>query len=279
MTDSPAEPTLADEPTLSDDLALALAIAADADLIAIDRYRAQDLDVQLKPDRTQVTDADQRVERLVRDRLGAARPGDAILGEELGGEGEIEAAHRLWIVDPIDGTSNFVRGVPDWGLLLALVVDGEPVLGVASAPALDRRWWAATGQGAWVREAGAEPRRLSVSGIDALEEASISYNSLKGWDEAGRLDRLIDLSRVVGRTRAYGDLWAYMLVAEGAVDVAGEFDLKPWDAAALVPIVREAGGTATTVSGGDDVLTDGSLLVSNGRLHDAVLSIVGELGA
>jgi histidinol-phosphatase len=268
VTDSAAGPNLAD------DLALALAIAADADLIAIDRYRAQDLDVQLKPDRTQVTDADRRIERLVRDRLAAARPDDAILGEELGGDLAPGAAHRQWIVDPIDGTSNFVRGVPDWGLLLALVVDGVPMLGVASAPALERRWWAASGHGAWVREAKREPRRIRVSGIDALEEASLSYNSLKGWDEAGRLDQLIALGRAVGRTRAYGDLWSYLLVAEGAVDVAGEFDLKPWDTAALVPIVREAGGIATTASGGDEVLTDGSLIVSNGALHPAVLRLI-----
>jgi histidinol-phosphatase len=274
VTDSAARPTSADGPRLADDLALALAIAADADLIAIDRYRSQDLDVQLKPDRTQVTDADRRVERLVRDRLAAARPDDAILGEELGGDTAPGAAHRQWIVDPIDGTSNFVRGVPDWGLLLALVVDGVPMLGVASAPAHERRWWAASGHGAWVREAKGEPRRIRVSGIDSLSEASLSYNSLKGWDEAGRIDQLVALGRAVGRTRAYGDLWSYLLVAEGAVDVAGEFDLKPWDTAALVPIVREAGGTATTAAGGDDVLTDGSLIVSNGALHTAVLRLI-----
>jgi histidinol-phosphatase len=268
------------EPTPADDLALALAIAADADLIAIDRYRAQDLEVQLKPDRTQVTDADRRVERLVRDRLATARPEDAILGEEFGSDEAAGAPHRQWIIDPIDGTSNFVRGVPDWGLLLALVVDGVPTVGVVSAPALGRRWWAATGHGAWLRHigpgsgAGTQPRRLSVSGVDGLGEASLSYNSLKGWDGAGRVDELLALSRVVGRTRAYGDLWSYMLVAEGAVDIAGEFDLKPWDVAAIVPIVREAGGTVTTVDGGDDVLTDGGLLVSNGHLHGDVLGIV-----
>ena len=265
-----SEPTPATDPTLADDLALALAIAADVDLISIDRYRAQDLDVQLKPDRTQVTDADKRAEKLVRDRLAAARPDDAILGEEFGTEGE---GRRRWIVDPIDGTANFVRGVPVWGLLLSLVVDGVPELGVVSAPALGRRWWAATGHGAWLRENG-ETRRISVSGIDDLADATVSYNSLKGWDDAGRSAQLLDLSRAVGRTRAYGDLWSYMLLAEGAIDVAGEFDLKPWDIAALVPVIREAGGTVTTLDGGDDVLTNGGLLATNGPLHAGVLRIV-----
>ena len=279
MTDATAPSP--EEPTLADDLALALAIAADTDLIALDRYRAQDLDVQLKPDRTQVTDADQRVERLVRERLAAARPHDAILGEEFGSDAAPGEPHRQWIVDPIDGTSNFVRGVPDWGLLLSLVIDGVPQLGVVSAPALGRRWWAATGHGAWLREvapgaeaADAQPRRISVSGVTELAAASISYNSLKGWDDAGRSEQLLALSRAVERTRAYGDLWAYMLVAEGAIDVAGEFDLKPWDVAALIPVVREAGGTVTTLDGGPDVLTNGGLLASNGHLHGGVLRIV-----
>lgn len=256
--------------SLADDLALALTLAGEADLIALDRYRAQDLDVQLKPDRTQVTDADTRVEQVVREHIDAARPDDAILGEEFGRSG---GGHRTWIVDPIDGTSNFVRGVPNWGLLLALVVDGVPQVGVVSAPALGRRWWAATGHGAWMREAGGETRRIRVSGIDQLSAASLSYNSLKGWDDAGRLEQLISVSRAVDRTRAYGDLWSYMLVAEGAVDAAGEFDLKPWDIAPMYPIIREAGGTATTMEGGTELDT-GSLLVSNGLIHDPLLEIL-----
>lgn len=253
---------------LADDLAVALVLAAEADLISIDRYRAQDLDVQLKPDRSQVTDADTRVEKVIREHLARARPDDSILGEEFGTQG---SSNRQWIIDPIDGTSNFVRGVPIWGALIALVVDGVPEVGVVSAPALGRRWYAATGHGAWLQQEGQEPRRLHVSGIADLAEASLSYNSLQLWDSYGRLDQLVDLSRVVSRTRAYGDLWSYMLVAEGAVDIAGEFDLKPWDIAALVPIVREAGGRVTDADGTENALDTRSILATNGLLHDAVL--------
>jgi histidinol-phosphatase len=260
------------EPTLADDLAVALTLAAEADLIAIDRYRAQDLDVQLKPDRTQVTDADTRVERMIREHLAAARPDDAVLGEEFGG-GDPHAPGRQWIVDPIDGTSNFVRGVPIWGCLLSLVIDGVPQLGVVSAPALERRWWGATGHGAWMQVHGQAARSIRVSAVDDLAEATLSYNSLKGWDEAGRSEQLLALSRAVGRTRAFGDLWSYMLLAEGAIDIAGEFDMKPWDIAALVPIIREAGGIATTAEG-DDRLDTGSILATNGMLHQAVLERV-----
>lgn len=255
--------------TLADDLAVALVLAAEADLIAIDRYRSQDLDVQLKPDRSQVTDADTRVEKVIRDHLADARPDDSVLGEEFGTQG---ASSRQWIVDPIDGTSNFVRGVPIWGALISLVIDGVPEVGVVSAPALGKRWWAATGHGAWLQEEGREPRRLHVSGIAELESASLSYNSLKHWDQYGRLDQLVDLSRTVERTRAFGDLWSYMLLAEGAIDIAGEFDVKPWDIAALVPIVREAGGRVTDVDGTENALDTLSVVATNGVLHDAVIA-------
>jgi histidinol-phosphatase len=255
--------------TLADDLAVALTLAHEADLIAIDRYRSQDLEVQLKPDRSQVTDADTRVEKMIREHLGAARPDDPILGEEFGG-GDPHAPGRQWIVDPIDGTSNFVRGVPIWGLLLSLVIDGVPQVGVVSAPALGRRWWAATGHGAWAEADGQPARRIHVSGIDELAEASLSYNSLKHWQQYERVDQLLALSTRVEKTRAFGDLWSYMLLAEGSIDIAAEFDVKPWDIAALVPIVREAGGTVTDADGGQRL--DGlSIVASNGALHQQVL--------
>jgi histidinol-phosphatase len=256
--------------TLVDDLAVALTLAAEADLIALDRYRAQDLNVRLKPDRTQVTDADTRVERMIRDHLAQARPGDAVLGEEFGSAGE---SNRQWIVDPIDGTSNFVRGVPIWGTLLALAIDGVPQVGVVSAPALGRRWWGATGHGAWMQDRDEQPQPIRVSAIDSLADATLSYNSLKGWDDAGFLEPLVALSRAVGRTRAFGDLWSFMLLAEGAIDLAGEFDLKPWDIAALAPVVREAGGRLTTIDG-DESIWSPSVLVSNGILHDEVLATI-----
>ena len=260
---------MTDHPTLADDLAVALTLAHEADLIAIDRYRAQDLDIQLKPDRTQVTDADTRVEKMIREHLAQARPGDPILGEEFGGA-DAHAAGRQWIVDPIDGTANFVRGVPIWGCLLALAIDGVPQVGVVSAPALGRRWWAATGHGAWAEVDGQPPRRIQVSGISDPADATLSYNSLKHWDQHGRLDQLIALSRTVGRTRAFGDLWSYMLLAEGAIDIAAEFDVKPWDIAALVPIVREAGGAVSDADGADRLDTL-SVVATNGALHGGVL--------
>ncbi|TXK17792.1 histidinol phosphatase [Homoserinibacter sp. GY 40078] len=234
----------------------------------MDRYRSQDLGIQLKPDTSIVTDADTRVERMIRHHLAEARPHDAILGEEFGSEGQ---GARRWIVDPIDGTSNFARGVPIWGTLLSLAVDDVPVVGVVSAPALKRRWWGATGLGAWVQEDGEEPRRIRVSGVDRLEDATLSYNNLQTWDQYGYLDRLVGLSREVGRTRAFGDLWSYMLVAEGAIDIAGEFDLKPWDVAALAPVLREAGGRLTSVDGEETVFASG-IIATNGVVHDAVLS-------
>nr|MDQ2697213.1 histidinol phosphatase [Actinomycetota bacterium] len=234
------------DPTLADDLAVALTLAAEADLIAMDRYLAQDLGIQLKADKSIVTDADTRVERMIRTHLEKARPGDSVLGEEFGASGD---SRRQWVIDPIDGTSNFARGVPIWGALIALTVDGVPVVGVVSAPALGRRWWAATGHGAWVQHEGGEARGLRVSGVDSLADATLSYNNLQTWDQYGYLDRLVALSREVGRTRAFGDLWSYMLLAEGAIDVAGEFDVKPWDVAALVPIITEAGGRVTTATG------------------------------
>ena len=255
------------DPTLADDLAVALTLAAEADLIAMDRYRAQDLGIQLKADKSIVTDADTRVERMIRTHLEKARPGDSVLGEEFGASGD---SRRQWIIDPIDGTSNFARGVPIWGALIALTVDGVPVVGVVSAPALGRRWWAATGHGAWVQHEGGEARGLRVSGVDSLADATLSYNNLQTWDQYGYLDRLVALSREVGRTRAFGDLWSYMLLAEGAIDVAGEFDVKPWDVAALVPIITEAGGRVTTATG-TERLDELSVIATNGVLHDEVL--------
>lgn len=257
--------------SLASDLELALELAARADAISIDRFRAVDLRVTTKPDRTPVTDADQAVERVIRDGLAEARPDDGILGEEFGTEsGTGEGVHRQWIIDPIDGTANFLRGVPIWGTLIALAVDAVPVLGVVSAPALGQRWWGARGLGAHTSQHGGAARRLQVSGVRELADASLSYNSLPGWDGVGRLDAIVELTRAVWRARAIGDMWSYMLVAEGAIDIAAEFDLQPYDMAALQPIVEEAGGRFTSVDG-DAGPWHGSALATNGLLHDDVL--------
>jgi histidinol-phosphatase len=252
--------------TLESDLAFALGLADTADAISADRFRSLDLVVTTKPDRTPVTDADQAVEQAIRARLAADRSDDSILGEEFGAEGD---SSRQWIIDPIDGTANYLRGVPVWSTLIALAVNGVPAIGVVSAPALGKRWWAATGSGAWVRDAEGE-RGIRVSGVSELADASISYNSIQQWDDHGHLDQLVALSRQVWRTRAYGDMWSYMLLAEGLIDVAGEYDLKPWDMAALVPIVEEAGGRFSSMEG-EPGPWHGSALATNSLLHDAVI--------
>ncbi|TDP94493.1 histidinol-phosphate phosphatase [Leucobacter luti] len=257
-------------PAASRDLAFALALADLADAVSLPRFRAADLAISTKPDRTYVTDADQAVERVIRERIEAEMPEDSFLGEESGTN---ERGTRRWIIDPIDGTANFLRGVPNWATLIALEVDGVQTVGVVSAPAFGARWWAETGGGAWGQQGGAEPRRLRVSGVQEIEHASLSFQSIEQWDLAGYLTPLIALSRAVWRDRAYGDMWSYMLLAEGLVDIVAEFDVKPYDLAALVPIVREAGGRFTDISGADSAW-NGSSLATNGALHDAVLAVV-----
>lgn len=251
-----------------DDLRLALAIADAVDALTTARFGARDLLVEAKPDLTPVTDADRAAEALVRGELARERPDDAVVGEEMApttGSGT-----RQWVVDPIDGTKNFVRGVPVWATLLALVEDGEPVVGVVSAPALHRRWWAARGTGAWTGSSGATASRLGVSAVAALGDASLSSSELSEWEAAGLLAPFVDLTRSVWRSRAYGDFWSYALVAEGAVDIACEPDLALHDMAALVPIVTEAGGRFSDLSGTDGA-SGSSAVATNGLLHEEVL--------
>ena len=260
---------------LDSDLALALRLADAADAISSVRFRANDLHITTKPDRTHVTDADQAVERAIREMLSEQRPDDAILGEEFGqrGSDDPQASPRIWIIDPIDGTHSFERGLPMWGTLIALVVDGEAVVGVASSPALGKRWWAAHGRGAWVSERGGAAERLRVSGIQRLADAAISFQSIQQWDRAGRLDQLVALSRTVWRDRAYGDVWAYTLLAEGLIEAVAEFRLHPYDIAALIPIVEEAGGRLTAADGGS-AIWDGSAVATNSAVHDELLALL-----
>lgn len=254
-----------------DDLALALMLADKADALTVPRFGAVDLRVDTKPDLTPVTDADRSVEQAVRDTLTTQRPADAVVGEEFGGTTEF--AGRQWVIDPIDGTKNFVRGVPVWATLIALLEDGVPVVGVVSAPALQRRWWAAAGQGAFAADAGAPPRRLAVSGVDDLSAASLSFSSLSGWADRGLRDKFVGLTDAVWRVRGFGDFYSYCLVAEGAVDIAAEPEVSVWDLAPLDILVREAGGSFTSL-GGAPGPHGGSAVATNGRLHEAVLRLL-----
>ncbi len=252
---------------LEDDLALAHELADAADAITVDRFGALDLVVESKPDLTPVSDADLAVEQAMRGLLAARRPDDAVLGEE---DGESGSGPRRWVVDPVDGTKNFVRGVPVWASLVALQDEGVVTVGVVSAPALGRRWWAARGLGAFTSYAG-RTRRLQVSAVSRVADASVSYSSLTGWEEQGRLPGLLQLSRSVWRTRAYGDFWSHVMVAEGAVDASFEPEVSLWDLAPLQVVVEEAGGRFTDLSG--TARPDGgSAVCSNGLLHDDVLT-------
>jgi histidinol-phosphatase len=251
------------------DLSLALALAERADGVTLQRFGAQNLRIDTKPDLTPVTDADESAEAALRAVLAAERPDDAVLGEEYGGHTTLRG--RQWIIDPIDGTKNFVRGVPVWASLIALLVDGVPVVGVVSAPALQRRWWAGEGSGAFAAVGSAPARRLAVSRVFELASASLSFSSLTGWGKRGVRAEFVALTDQVWRVRAFGDFLSYCLVAEGAVDVAAEPEVSVWDLAPLDILVREAGGRFTSLDGTAGV-HGGSAVATNGLLHEAVLS-------
>ncbi|WP_371576993.1 histidinol-phosphatase [Streptomyces sp. NBC_01314] len=254
-----------------DDLRFAHVLADAADATTMARFKALDLKVETKPDMTPVTEADKATEELIRGQLQRARPRDAILGEEFGLAG---TGPRRWVIDPIDGTKNYVRGVPVWATLISLMEAAEggyqPVVGVVSAPALGRRWWAAKGHGAFTGRSLSSASRLRVSGVSELSDASFAYSSLNGWEERGSLNGFLDLTREVWRTRAYGDFWPYMLVAEGAVDICAEPELSLWDMAANAIIVTESGGSFTGLDGRPGPHS-GNAAASNGLLHDELL--------
>jgi histidinol-phosphatase len=251
------------------DLALAHALADAADAITMARFRADDLVVDTKPDLTPVSEADRAVERAVREHLATTRPGDAVVGEEYGVSAGAGSARR-WIVDPIDGTKSYVRGVPVWATLVALEEDGELSVGVVSAPALNRRWWAARGTGAWSREHGVT-RSLRVSRIHDLSAAQLCFSDYDSWQSEGRLDGLLELSARCWRTRGYGDFWQHMLVAEGAAEIAVDPGVSVWDLAAVLVVVREAGGRLTDLKGAERA-DGGDGVSTNGLLHAEVLA-------
>jgi histidinol-phosphatase len=258
-------------PGYDDDLRLAHVLADSVERVTVARFRAEDLHVETKPDLTLVSDADRDAEELIRGQLARSRPRDAVIGEEFEPTGR---SPRQWVVDPIDGTHSYVRGVPVWATLIALVDDGAPVLGLVAAPALGRRWWATTGSGAWSGRSLTSARRIHVSGVSRLEDASLSVSSTTSWESVGRLDAVLDLARACWRERAYGDFWSYMLLAEGAVDIAAEPELSLHDMAALVPVVTEAGGRFTSLAG-EDGPHGGNAVATNGLLHDEVLRRLG----
>jgi histidinol-phosphatase len=233
----------------------------------MDRFKALDLHVVTKPDLTPVSDADQRVEDVLRSTLGRARPRDAVVGEEAGVSGW---GPRRWVIDPIDGTKNYIRGVPIWATLIALMNGDQVVVGMVSAPALQRRWWAGIGLGAYAGRHASAATAIRVSGVSRLADASFCYSSLPSWEESGRLPAMLDIMNRCWRSRAYGDFYGYMLVAEGAVDIMVEPELSLWDLAALVPIVTEAGGTFTDLNGRPGP-GRGSAVATNGALHADVL--------
>lgn len=271
-----SNPSSPDKPAdYTEDLRLAHMMADNADSITMARFRAQDLKVSSKPDMSNVTDADVAVEEAIRRTLARARPRDAVHGEEFDDTGW---GPRRWVIDPIDGTSNFVRGVPVWASLIALMMGDEVVAGVVSAPALGRRWWAAKGAGAFSGKSLHQASRIQVSGVADIGDASLSYSSLHGWVSEGLGQHFVDLMRSVWRSRAYGDFWSYMLVAEGAVDIACEPELSLHDMAACNIVVTEAGGRFTSVEGTPGPHGPGAI-ATNGHLHDLVVEQLTAGGA
>lgn len=255
-----------------DDLSLALLLADAADDISVNRFQSTDLVVETKPDMTPVSDADRAVEQALRELLGEHRPEDAIHGEEFGST----VGDRQWIIDPIDGTKNYVRGVPIWATLIALRDNGVITTGVVSAPAIGRRWWASVPGSARMTAPTVPHERdnLRVSGVRSLADASFGYSDSLGWPP-GALDRLLS---VTWRQRGYGDFWSHVMVAEGVIDFAAEPALKIHDVAALVPIIEAAGGTITTFDGSslpwNDPGSEFSVLTTNGLLHNLVVDLL-----
>ena len=260
------------EQSYLDDLRLAHVMADNADSTTMSRFKALDLKVDSKPDLTPVSDADVAVEDAIRRTLKTARPRDAVHCEEREDTGW---GPRRWIIDPIDGTANFVRGVPVWATLIALMVEDRVRVGVVSAPALGRRWWASEGGGAYCGKTLLQGSPCRVSGVSSMDDASLSYSSIHGWVETSRGQQFVDLMRGCWRTRAYGDFWSYMLLAEGSVDIATEPELALHDMAALDVIVREAGGRFTNLDGADGPHGPGAI-ATNGLLHDAVVAQLAE---
>ena len=250
---------------LANELALAVRLADTADAVSLDGYRSRNFSVQLKADNSEVTEIDQKTERAISDVLRNERPTHGIYGEEHGITGDSDAEFQ-WVIDPIDATTNFVRGVPVWGSLIALIRDNVPVLGMVSAPALGFRWWATVGNGAFCNGAS-----IRVSAVPTISQAHVSVTPNTGWSAIGGMTSLQQLQVDAQRARGFGDFWQHMLVAQGAIDVAVDaIGLQPYDSAALYPIVQEAGGRISDRHGANNWRSN-SLISSNGLLHDEVI--------
>jgi histidinol-phosphatase len=249
-------------------LAFALDCCDEADRISLGQFR-RDIAVMTKPDRSFVTAADQGIERMIRERIGAAFPTDGLVGEEYGEEAG--AASIRWYIDPIDGTHNFIRGIPVFGTLIALEADGEIQLGVMSAPALRERWHARRGGGAWaLGMSGGAPRSIRASRIERIEDAQILYGSGSEIAASGAMPGFSDLLAGAWRERGYGDFWGYALLAEGAAEAMIEVDLHVWDIAAPAVIIEEAGGRLTDIDG-QRRLDASTTVATNGALHEPIL--------
>ncbi|MEI7971609.1 MAG: inositol monophosphatase family protein [Actinomycetota bacterium] len=245
------------------DTAIRAADAADA--VSLAGFTNREFTVSRKADNSEVTEIDRNTETAISSVLRGAFPEFGMYGEEHGTSGPIDAEH-VWVIDPIDGTTNFVRGVPVWGSLIALVHNNTPVLGVVSAPALGMRWWATSGDGAYYNGS-----RIHVSTVNELSEAHVSTTPSKGWEHVGGLPALQQLQVDALRARGFGDFWQHMLVAQGAIDVAIDaIGLAPYDNAAIYPIVQEAGGIITDRIGNSDWRAN-SMVSSNGLLHRSVI--------
>ena len=245
---------------MSPDLELARRLADAADAISLPRFRSG-LAIETKPDLTPVTEADRAVEIVLRRILADERPQDAILGEEQGAAG---SGSRRWLLDPIDGTRNYARGIPVWATLIALEEDEVVRLGMVSAPALSHRWWAERGAGAF-----ADGEQVHVSAVSRIEDSVLSF---------AIEDNVPAIAKRAWHARGFGDFWSYMLIAEGCVDGAVDGPgVGEWDLAATQVIVEEAGGRFSDRHG-EVRIDSGSAVASNGLIHDELLAALGAAG-